>query len=255
MAIMKPAPKTTSIPALMVKQWLSIWNGYEFDKSSHRAKPEDHFYIVSIKASTLRALSGVNRRDRSLPGMDLGIQRRHEVRRSEEIARYVKYGFPYSAMSEARRDQPESKKLRQPGWLPTAIVVNIVKPNDKYRGAAVSPKDIVGIAGRAGSFSMTLPESYKGGNWRPNARYPIEIIDGQHRLFAFNESSDDFDVPVVAFHGLDVGWQAYLFGRSTSSQSGSTRRSHLICIRFFARKTGSRKAKTIRFIERLGLRN
>jgi len=45
---------------------------------------------------------------------------------------------------------------------------------------------------------------------------PIEIIDGQHRLWAFDGSADDelsgdFELPVVAFHGLDVGWQAYLF--------------------------------------------
>ena len=39
------------------------------------------------------------------------------------------------------------------------------------------------------------------------------MIDGQHRLWAF--PSDDlngyFELPVVAFVGLDLSWQAYLF--------------------------------------------
>jgi hypothetical protein len=39
------------------------------------------------------------------------------------------------------------------------------------------------------------------------------VIDGQHRLWAFEEDSLDgeFELPVVAYHGLDVSWQAYLF--------------------------------------------
>jgi hypothetical protein len=41
---------------------------------------------------------------------------------------------------------------------------------------------------------------------------PFEIIDGQHRLFAFGIDADHrFELPVVAFHGLDISWQAYLF--------------------------------------------
>ena len=35
---------------------------------------------------------------------------------------------------------------------------------------------------------------------------PIEIIDGQHRLLAFEESAglEGFELPVVAFYGLDT---------------------------------------------------
>ena len=42
---------------------------------------------------------------------------------------------------------------------------------------------------------------------------PIEVIDGQHRLWAFEKQLDnaDFELPVVAFVGLDISWQAYLF--------------------------------------------
>ena len=48
----------------------------------------------------------------------------------------------------------------------------------------------------------------------PIACPPIEIIDGQHRLFAFDDDEEpdgDFDVPVVLFLDLDISWQAYLF--------------------------------------------
>jgi DGQHR domain-containing protein len=42
---------------------------------------------------------------------------------------------------------------------------------------------------------------------------PFEIIDGQHRLWAFDEpgAPQDYQLPVVAFHSLDISWQAYLF--------------------------------------------
>ncbi|MCB9133378.1 MAG: hypothetical protein H6647_20855 [Anaerolineales bacterium] len=43
---------------------------------------------------------------------------------------------------------------------------------------------------------------------------PIEIIDGQHRLLAFEGTQHldgNFELPVVAFFDLDITWQAYLF--------------------------------------------
>ena len=42
--------------------------------------------------------------------------------------------------------------------------------------------------------------------WRP-----LEIIDGQHRLWAFDDVHLEYELPVVAFVGLDLSWQAYLF--------------------------------------------
>ena len=59
-----------------------------------------------------------------------------------------------------------------------------------------------------------LPAEASDNAWQSQGLSPIEIIDGQHRLFAFDEASqlpDDFELPVVAFQGLDIGWQAYLF--------------------------------------------
>jgi hypothetical protein len=39
------------------------------------------------------------------------------------------------------------------------------------------------------------------------------VIDGQHRLWAFSDRrfAKGFSLPVVAFVGLDISWQAYLF--------------------------------------------
>jgi adenine-specific DNA-methyltransferase len=55
---------------------------------------------------------------------------------------------------------------------------------------------------------------YPGFNasWQPKSLHPIEVIDGPHRLWAFDEDfRHDYELPVVAFVGLDVSLQAYLF--------------------------------------------
>jgi transposase-like protein len=55
--------------------------------------------------------------------------------------------------------------------------------------------------------TIQLPERFPDSN----ELAPIEVIDGQHRLWAFDDTAVDFDLPVVAFYGLDRSWQAYLF--------------------------------------------
>lgn len=60
---------------------------------------------------------------------------------------------------------------------------------------------------------VNLPESWSGPGWRPDSGVPpLEVIDGQHRLSAFDaDDEDDFELPVVLFDGLDFSWQAYIF--------------------------------------------
>jgi DGQHR domain-containing protein len=205
------------IRAIKVKQWLPEWDKVDWNPKEKRSKPQQCFYQFSISAPELKALSGVYARttkDRKRGREDLGIQRRHEPERSEEIARFVKYGYPWSALSKAKQESEEYKDLRKPGWLPTAIVVNILKENDVRRGGKVDKSDLLKIADYGdGSALLHLPESYSGKNWKYKTIPPIEIIDGQHRLWAFEGSSIncDFELPVVAFVGLDISWQAYLF--------------------------------------------
>lgn len=101
-----------------------------------------------------------------------------------------------------------------PGWLPTAIVANILLPRTERYGVVVDDKDVIRVSQEQGGIAkLTLPAGCYNRNWQPKVP-PIEIIDGQHRLWAFEGREDldgIFELPVVAFHGLDVTWQAYLF--------------------------------------------
>lgn len=92
------------------------------------------------------------------------------------------------------------------------------KPSASCRASGASSRPIGGdaieVCAVNGGAEVVLPVGSDDANWEPQGLPPIEVIDGQHRLFAFGETSDlpdDFELPVVAYYGLDVGWQAYLF--------------------------------------------
>ncbi|KGB55034.1 DGQHR domain protein [Sphingopyxis sp. LC81] len=73
-------------------------------------------------------------------------------------------------------------------------------------------QDQVAIADDGDVSRLSLPYASWSADWKSTGLPPFEVIDGQHRLFAFDDSSSlDFEVPVVAFYGLDISWQAYLF--------------------------------------------
>lgn len=203
-----------SLPALKVRQWLPQWNNIAWDRTKRRGEPPHHFYQFTLPAHHLRRLSNVYPRttNRTTSAADFGIQRSHDPTRSEEIHDFVQHGFPLSTVSEARRSLPELQPLRKPGWLPTAILVNILKEADSRNGNTVASDDLIRIVdGQAGVAEVNMPSLTP--NWHPAAVPPIEVIDGQHRLWAFGDKTLDgpFDVPVVAFHGIDLSWQAYLF--------------------------------------------
>ncbi|SCB52108.1 DGQHR domain-containing protein [Bradyrhizobium shewense] len=202
------------VPAIKVRQWLRGWEKIEFDAGEHRRRPPPQFFLFSLPARELRSLSGIARRksDGVTPrAADLGIQRQHEPERSEEIAKFVEYGFPWSTLSEAKRRSAEFNDLRKPGWLPTAIVINILGADDVRVAGKVAPKDLVSVASEGTICRVDLPYEEWTDSWRPSGTPPFEIIDGQHRLWAFDNADADFELPVVAFHGLDISWQAYLF--------------------------------------------
>lgn len=201
------------VAALRVRQWLSAWDHINYDPLQNQAKPGPHFYVFSLSAARLRELSAIYRRDASdmtARKEDLGIQRRHDPERSAEIRRYVVEGFPRSSLSEAQRKDASNERLRKPGWLPTAVVVNILRDGDQRNGLCIDSDHVIRIDDDANEMfaTLTLPAQVDDG------LPPIEVIDGQHRLFAFDENDPDvadFELPVVAFHGLDISWQAYLF--------------------------------------------
>jgi hypothetical protein len=152
------------VPAIKVRQWLAGWEKISFSPRAHRSRPEPHFYVFSLPAVELRALCGISRRDASVVedrALDLGIQRRHEPERSAEIAQFVGFGFPWSTLSEAKRKTQEFHDLRKPGWLPTAIVINILGAADeRHPGVKVSDQDVVRISEASGAVGCLGAENH-----------------------------------------------------------------------------------------------
>lgn len=197
------------IQMIKVNQWLEEWNTINFTEDE--IKPDEYFYIFSIKASTLRTLSGVNHREANSINRknETGIQRKHDEKRSSEIREYISYGYPWSSLTESQRKSEEYHDLKKPGWLPTSIIVNILGESSKRKGRKIDKKDLIKIE----NSSLILPRDFNN-FWepQPESLYPIEIIDGQHRLWAFDKNENiDFEIPVVAFNNLELRWQAYLF--------------------------------------------
>jgi hypothetical protein len=58
----KPTQADLKLPALKVAQWLLEWDAVTFDEELFQSKPQPHFYLLSLPASHLKALTGVYRR-------------------------------------------------------------------------------------------------------------------------------------------------------------------------------------------------
>ncbi len=205
-----------TVNAIKVNQWLPAWDGIEWQPAEHRSKPPQWFYMFNLPAHDLCRLSGVYRRTtkRKTGAEDLGIQRDLNEERAEEIGRFVEFGYPWSDLSAAKRRSAEYRDLRQPGWLPTAVIVNILTGSDIRRGETVDGGELIKVEDTAnGSAILSLPPGISRKTWSPAAIPPIEVIDGQHRLAAFERANEvaNFELPVVAFVGLDLSWQAYIF--------------------------------------------
>ena len=200
-------PKDNQISVLRLSQWLDVWDEYDFDPAEQRRRPEPYMYLFTMSATRLRHFSDVYRRERNVDQAE-GIQRAREDSRTDRIKRYIKAGYPFGDLKESVRRA--NTHLRKPGWLPTAIVVNMLTEKDERRGRTIADHHIANLVENDSHFRIELPEhdSFEVGDLRP-----FEVIDGQHRLWAFDEGNglSEFEVPVVAFRGLDVAWQAYLF--------------------------------------------
>ena len=201
------------VPALTVSQWLPTWDGADFSPDQFRRRPPEQFLMFSMEAAELWRLIGIQRRS-STEGrpraQDLGIQRAHDIERSREITRYVEFGFPWSTLSPSKRNSADYADLIKPGWLPTAVVVNILLPDDDREGNSVNERDLVSVHLGDSTAIVEIPDTSEEG-WCLSGLSPIEVIDGQHRLWAFEKDVEGYQIPVVAFHGLDRSWQAYLF--------------------------------------------
>ena len=213
---MREAADNRTVNAIKINQWLPAWDDIEWQPEEHRSKPPEWFYLFSLSAHDLRRLSGVYARTtkRKKGAEDLGIQRELDEDRAVEIGRFVEFGYPWSDLSAAKRRSAEYRELRQPGWLPTAVIVNILTRSDSRRGKSVEGRELIKVEDTAnGLAKLSLPAGLSRKAWSPAGIPPIEVIDGQHRLTAFEEVKEvgSFELPVVAFVGLDLSWQAYLF--------------------------------------------
>src|SRR5262245_29478280 len=113
----KQSANQLEILALKVHQWLGTWDEVKFDEKVHQAKPLPHFYLCSIKAGHLNALTGVYRRSTTdgVPrAKDPNVQRGHEEERSQTIRDFVQFGFLWCEMGEAKRNLSGSMELRKP---------------------------------------------------------------------------------------------------------------------------------------------
>ena len=211
-------------PALKVHQWLPEWDTYRFSDDDRQRKPESHFYLSSIPASILRRLSNVPRRGRPSPtgrqealgprAEDLGIQRAFELDRADSIRAFVRAGYPWATLRKAEKDS--FPNLKKPGWLATALVLNVVQATTIREDTKPDPRDLVSIEPTGPNTArIVLPSGADSPDWRPHGRIrPLEVIDGQHRLLAFDDDLPEdelFELPVVLFDNLDISWQAYLF--------------------------------------------
>ncbi|WP_446830480.1 DGQHR domain-containing protein [Candidatus Foliamicus sp.] len=213
---MTNASDRKTVSAIRVSQWLPAWDEIEWEEAENRSEPPKWFYVFSLPAHDLRRLSGVYRRTtkRETSAQDKGIQRELDQERAREIGRFVKFGYPWSDLSAAKRKSKDYRDLRQPGWLPTAVIVNILTRADTRREQYVDEDDLIQVKdAQSGAAMLTLPPGLSRQTWSPAETPPIEIIDGQHRLAAFTDEPQEgsFELPVVAFVGLDLSWQAYLF--------------------------------------------
>lgn len=209
------------IPLLRVNQWLDSWGVVEKQVEQLGNVPH-HFYLASISLWKLRMLAGVHKRDsnvRKIQSKNAGYQRSLDRSRTRQIGRFVQSGFPLS--SQLGLDPNKYPELVHPGWLPTSILVNVLHKNDVRRRAGkecrVPSERLLHIENRSGNDYLVIPEeAFSLEATTPNSYelQPIEIIDGQHRVFSvdnFENFPENYQVPVVIFDGLSESWQAYLF--------------------------------------------
>lgn len=151
------------IPAIIVPQWMEAWNAVQWGRGLHQSEPfKKHFYMFTLPAGRLKELSGIYRRDATLGrprSQDLGPQRYHDKKRSDEIAQYREYGFPWSDLTEAKRNSGDFEDLRKPGWLPTAILVNILVPGNERDGKRVAEANAIEVNDHDnGTATLRLPD-------------------------------------------------------------------------------------------------
>lgn len=147
------------------------------------SQPIGTFYLAAIKASVLLQLCYKNEAVLN-DGKMIGNQRRHVNKRSEEIARYL-----------------ESEDATIPNSL--ILSANYSESDEfviEYSKAWRFDED---------TCSIIIPD--------PDLKI-CSVVDGQHRLWAFEETEEDFLLPCSIFLDLPPSLQAYIFSTINFNQ-------------------------------------
>jgi DGQHR domain-containing protein len=175
-------------------------------------QPIGELYSTTVPWQILRKIAYTN--PRILLGIDengkeeyAGIQRQLSDERQKEISDYV------------NRDSTAT--------FPSSIIINI--PKDELDAIAVSPHFDLKIEGVDSHDYRNFPEGYEESISIPDVflfAFPYrenvaQIIDGQHRMSGFEESSDDlvFDLPVTIFVEQLIERQAEIFATINGKQT------------------------------------
>ncbi len=154
----------------------------------------DTFYSFVIEPSKLLPIAYISHRARNNRNDDTTYQRIIKKKRLQQIRDYV-----------------ENEK----GLFPNSIIVNIHsgKKEMQFDLASKGNSDSSAVLGY-----LTLPKKYKSA-W---------VIDGQHRLYGFTNTSvaDKVTIPVIAFENLEGSKEANMFVDINSKQV-KVSRNHL----------------------------
>jgi hypothetical protein len=167
----------SQLTALVVRQWLDEWSSVNFAAEERREEPEHFFYVFGLQASQLRALPKVYRRRAEGPrDEETAMQRAHDPERSREIRTFIQGGFPWSDLSDRQKQQQEYQDLRMPGWLPTAIVANILQPGTRRRGSELRDEDAIRIEhSDANVAKLILPSNFGSNSWNRAVSFGIIV--------------------------------------------------------------------------------
>ena len=134
------------IPAIKVNQWLEEWDAYRFSEEDRQRKPEPYFYLSSIPATLLRRLL-TSQGGASPHQLDASRLQAPGLKTSEfsagmspidrkQLKGFMLGGYPWATLRKAEQDSHLG--LKKPGWLATALVLNVVKATTVREG--ISPK-------------------------------------------------------------------------------------------------------------------
>lgn len=164
-------------------------------------QPLGEFFLTSIPADKLREVAFVEEliyADAS--GTQKGNQRKRDKARLTEIARYidsVEMAFPNSIILSANYTE-EGEVLEEPEEAETSEI-------DKIRWTTEE-------TACPGVYKITIPTNKK----------LASIIDGQHRVLAFDELKNpghaSVDLPCAVFFNLPNAYQAFLFATINGNQ-------------------------------------